>query len=139
MTPLTPEEWERVECLAKNFAARLDELPINYIRTIGTTADLSLLLRALAERTAERDEHAHVPMFYGEVMICEKHFWLLWPHGDCAGPGMQLKDAEGYRKQLDRLREALNESKRLFSEIHDLVWIAHEVNRAALAPQEETG
>lgn len=55
MTPLTPEEWERVECLAKNFAARPDELPITYIRTIGTTADLSLLLRALAERTAERD------------------------------------------------------------------------------------
>lgn len=44
-----------MECLAKNFAARLDELPITYIRTIGTTADLSLLLRALDERTAERD------------------------------------------------------------------------------------
>lgn len=50
-----------------------------------------------------------IPMLAGEPMVCEQHFWRLWPDndGDCPGPGMTLSGAEGYQKQLDRLRESL--------------------------------
>ena len=43
----------------------------------------------------------------GEPMVCEEHFWRLWPAGDdegCPGPGMPLSGAEGYDKQMDKLK-----------------------------------
>ena len=40
----------------------------------------------------------------GEPMICEQHFWMLWPHDDCAGPGMPLSGANGYHDQLAALQ-----------------------------------
>jgi len=108
MTPLTPEEWERVECLAKNFAARPDELPITYIRTIRTTTDLSLLLRALAERTAERDR-------LREAL-----------KGLCVYPS---------RKCWSRYGCILTDNKGIWREEHDYLCLQA---RAALAPQEPT-
>ena len=63
----------------------------------------------VAAALRERDErikllqNESVPMLYGEPMICEEHFWLLWPHDACAGPGMQLKAASGYRDKIATL------------------------------------
>ena len=54
-----------------------------------------------------------VDLIAGEVMVCEKHPWRLWPSGDkdCCGPGMPLSAAEGYNKQLLALQARLDEGR----------------------------
>ncbi len=47
-----------------------------------------------------------IPLIAGEPMVCERHFWRLWPDNDpeCPGPGMPLGAAQGYYRQLQEAR-----------------------------------
>ena len=46
-----------------------------------------------------------------EVWICEKHYWMIWPHDDCPGPGMLLSSIEGWWERIKALEGKIKETR----------------------------
>ena len=59
-------------------------------------------------------------MIAGEVMVCEEHFWLQWPHDDCPGPGMHLEAAQGVAVRLAHAMGLLREWWMMWPHFHEL-------------------
>jgi len=64
---------------------------------------INILLAHIATLEAEQDGAQRSIVDVAGDLICEAHPWLEWPHDDCAGPGMPMRNA------LDLLAQARRE------------------------------